>query len=138
MAHGAKMDLSSEQQEYYEERAAIMEFDGRLPRDQAEQLALLDVERAFRFNGPAYDATLDRDRLTGQILRIRDLMQDGRWRTLNEIADATQDPPASISAQLRHLRKPRFGGYTVTRRRRGEPAHGLWEYRLDEAETRRR
>ncbi len=59
-----------------------------------------------------------------------DTMRDGRWRTLQEIADVTGDPQASISAQLRHLRKPRFGGYTVEKRRRGLPEHGLYEYQL--------
>ncbi|KKL56177.1 hypothetical protein LCGC14_2247980, partial [marine sediment metagenome] len=36
--------------------------------------------------------------------------------TLCEIEDLTGDPPASISAQLRHLRKERFGAHTVERR----------------------
>jgi hypothetical protein len=58
------------------------------------------------------------------------LMSDGYWRTLDEIAHATGDPHASISAQLRHLRKPRFGAYVVEKRHRGAPARGLYEYRL--------
>lgn len=85
----------------------------------------------LRFNGPAYDPKLDRIRLTGQIKRIFDLMHDGVWRTLGEIEFFTHDPQASISAQLRHLRKPRFGGYVVLKRRRGEPVKGLWEYCLE-------
>jgi len=54
-------------------------------------------------------------------------MKDGTWRTLAEISETTGDPPASVSAQLRHLRKPRFGGYTVDRRHMGG---GLYQYRL--------
>ena len=57
-------------------------------------------------------------------------MIDGFWRTLREIENHTGDPQSSISAQLRHLRKKRFGGYTVEKRRRGEGAKGLWEYKL--------
>lgn len=34
---------------------------------------------------------------------------------------------ASISARLRDLRKPKFGGYVVERRRR---TVGTWEYRV--------
>ncbi len=83
-----------------------------------------------RFNGPAYDHDKDQARLTGQIERIRDLMLDGRWRTLPEIEAATGDPQASISAQLRHLRKRRFGSHTVEKRRRGGDGSGLWEYRV--------
>jgi hypothetical protein len=85
---------------------------------------------APHFNGPAYEPAHDHARLTGQILRVWDLMRDGQWRTLQEIADRTGDPPASISAQLRHLRKERFGLHTVERRSRGDRASGLWEYRV--------
>lgn len=83
------------------------------------------------FDGSAYVPTFDLHRLTGQILRVYQCMNDGKWRTLDEIHTATADPQASISAQLRHLRKPRFGGHIVERRRRGNPEHGLWEYRLN-------
>ena len=87
-----------------------------------------------RFNGPEYEQVHDQARLTGQILRVYDLMKDGEWRTLGEIGEATGDPQASISAQLRHLRKPRFGSHVVERRARGERSHGLYEYRLEVAE----
>jgi hypothetical protein len=63
-------------------------------------------------------------------------MSDHQWRTLDEIADVTGDPHASISAQLRHLRKPRFGGYLVEKRSRGRRDQGLFEYRVqDPVET---
>lgn len=86
--------------------------------------------KPYRFSGPAYDPHLDRGRLSGQIQRIFEYMRAGAWHTLPEIAAATGDPEASISAQLRHLRKERFGSHTVERRRRGEEAFGLHEYRL--------
>jgi hypothetical protein len=57
-------------------------------------------------------------------------MADGRWRTLAEIEAATGDPQASISAQLRHLRKRRFGSSVVERRPRGDRSAGLYEYAL--------
>lgn len=82
------------------------------------------------FDGSDYDPALDHARLTGQILRVFGAMQDGAWRTLDEIAALTGDPHASISAQLRHLRKEKFGAHTVNKRRRGEPSAGLWEYQL--------
>ena len=84
----------------------------------------------LRFDGAEYVPSLDNKRLTGQILRVFELMRDGRWRTLQEIADATGDPHASISAQLRHLRKIRFGAHVVNRRARGERERGLFEYQL--------
>ncbi len=83
------------------------------------------------FNGPLFERVHDEPRLLKQHERIRNLMLDGAWRTLEEIATRTGDPPASVSAQLRHLRKPRFGAYRIERRARGERARGLYEYRLE-------
>lgn len=82
------------------------------------------------FNGPEYQRELDFARLTGQIRRVYDCMKYGEWRTLAEIAAITGDPEASVSAQLRHLRKVKFGAHQVERRARGEREHGLFEYRL--------
>jgi len=72
----------------------------------------------------------DDKRLKGQILRVYNCMKDSKWRTLREISDITGDGEASISAQLRHLRKDRFGGHTVNKQSRGERDNGLWEYQL--------
>jgi len=59
------------------------------------------------------------------------------WLTLDELAKLTHCPQASISAQLRHLRKPRFGGFELEKRPRasgrllrGEDYGPVWEYRL--------
>lgn len=61
----------------------------------------------------------------------------GAWLTLDELAYLTHYPQASISAQLRHLRKPRFGGFEVRKRQRasgkvlrGEDFGTVWEYQL--------
>ena len=81
----------------------------------------------MKFNGAGYDAARDDVRLTGQILRVWALMNDKNWRTLGQISDATGDPQASVSAQLRHLRKPRFGGHLVERQHINA---GLFKYRL--------
>jgi len=83
-----------------------------------------------RFNGSDYELKFDQVRLTGQIERVFKLMQDGLWRTLEEISIETGDPAASVSAQLRNLRKPQFGGHFVLKKSRGDRAKGLYEYRL--------
>ena len=88
---------------------------------------------APHFNGPAYEPALDHARLTLQLDRIKRLMLDGVWRAYHEISAITGDPEGSIGAQLRHLRKKRFGSYIVTKRRRGTAKQGLWEYRLSSA-----
>ena len=80
------------------------------------------------FNGPEYIPALDHKRLSTQNDKIRDLMLDGKWRTLDEIEFALNYPQASISSQLRHLKKSRFGGFTLKKQRR--TLAGLWEYQL--------
>ncbi len=84
------------------------------------------------FNGSDYVSEIDKPRLSRQHERIRDLMLDGSWRSLAEIASSTGDPAASISAQLRHLRKKRFGGWIIEKRSRADRARGLFEYRMRE------
>jgi hypothetical protein len=83
---------------------------------------------SVKFDGPAFDDLKDAARLTGQIARVWDVMKDGRWRTVEQIVSLTGDPANSVQAQLRHLRKPRFGSYLVERRRVTE--NGLWQYRV--------
>lgn len=82
------------------------------------------------FDGVAYQDEFDFTRLTGQIQRVYECMRDGRWRTLSEIAAITAAPESSESAQLRNLRKPKFGRMTIEKRARGERSHGRFEYRL--------
>jgi hypothetical protein len=56
-----------------------------------------------------------------------------QWVTLAELSWKTKFPPASISAQLRHLRKAEYGGWVVEKRRREwEREELVWEYRLAE------
>jgi hypothetical protein len=82
----------------------------------------------MRFDGADYVPERDNARLTGQLLRIWNVMNDGRWRTLKEISALTGDPEASVSAQLRHLRKPRFGSYEIERE---YIKNGLYRYKIN-------
>lgn len=87
--------------------------------------------------GPCYDEKRDGERLRAQRERIRNYMLAAsirnEWLTLEQISAGLEMihgvnfPPASVSAQLRHLRHPEFGGYTLKKRYVG---HGLWEYRM--------
>jgi hypothetical protein len=113
-----------------------------------------DAMRTTTF-GPVFEDVTDRRRILTQMEVIRDVMLSaaectgqiaqqsytqmwdanqvdagGGWLTLREIADLTSYGEASISAQLRHLRKPHFGGYVITKRRRGPVTNGAWEYRI--------
>ena len=82
------------------------------------------------FNGPVYEPQHDHQRLTTQLERVKAVMIDGKWRTLSEIEALTGDPQASVSCQLRHMRKERFGSYVVNKQPRGDRKNGLWEYQL--------
>ena len=94
------------------------------------QLSLDDIQTAPHFDGVEYNSVFDHARLTGQMQRIYSLMADQKFRTLDEISRLTGDPAASVSAQLRNLRKVQFGNHTINRRARGERSHGLYEYQL--------
>lgn len=90
----------------------------------------LEIFENPRFDGSDYSPKFDDVRLKGQIKKIYALMIDGKWRTLSEIEQLTNFGQASISAQLRHLRKDRFGNHIVNKRNRGERRQGLFEYQL--------
>lgn len=87
----------------------------------------METQNSLRFDGADYVRARDDARLTSQLMRVYALMADGQWRTLDSMAQFTGDPHASISAQLRHLRKDRFGAHKVERR---YIKNGLYEYKL--------
>lgn len=78
--------------------------------------------------GPAFDDKKDGRRLRTQMGTIREHMLLAGWKTLAEIERSLGYPQSSISAQLRHLRKPEFGEFLVDKRRR--PGTSSWEYRV--------
>jgi hypothetical protein len=83
-----------------------------------------------KFGGETFDPEHDEARLSGQLLRVVRCMADGCWRSLDEIANKTGDPEASVSARLRDLRKEKFGSFNVERRARGDRNKGNFEYRV--------
>ena len=68
------------------------------------------------FDGNTYVHERDSLRLGDQMAAVFDLMKDGLWRSLAQISEAVNAPESSVSARLRDLRKPRFGGHSVERR----------------------
>jgi hypothetical protein len=85
--------------------------------------------------GPDFDQQIDGKRLQTQLVVVAAFMlemrRQGRWVALHEIEEATGYSSASISAQLRHLRKKKFGGHNVEKRRRVHASGsvgGTWEY----------
>lgn len=79
------------------------------------------------FDGRTYDPKTDLARLKGQLLRVWFVMRPGQWTTLKSLAQTVGGSEASVSARLRDLRKPRFGGHTVERK---HVKNGLYMYRL--------
>ncbi len=81
----------------------------------------------------------DARRQRSQRETIRDVMlaasDCGTWLTLGELRALTSYGEASISAQLRHLKKSEYGGYDLLKRHRedamrGAPGEFIWEYQL--------
>lgn len=62
-----------------------------------------------------------------QIERVMLAIKDGQWKTLEEVSEITGDTTPSISARLRDLRKPQFGGHTILRRKVNA---NLFEYKI--------
>ena len=89
---------------------------------------------ALVFDGKTFDAEKDGPRLTSEFEAVKRIMHDGRWHTLYELRLRVEAKlkakvsEAGISARVRDLRKTKFGGYTVERRR-GEFG-GTHEYRM--------
>jgi hypothetical protein len=83
-----------------------------------------------------------RTRVPTQREVLRDVMLSAAecetWLTLRELSLLTRYGEASISAQLRHLRKPRYGAFVIAKQHRrvraivGEEGRGpvVWEYQL--------
>ena len=101
------------------------------PASRSWKVAALRTSSLFdtapRFDGQTFDPVLDADRLRRQLGRVFNVMRDGRWRTLRELAAAVEwrrrpsRPACGISETKTRARD-------VQRRRRG--CGGLFEYRL--------
>lgn len=86
------------------------------------------MQTDLSFDGPTFDKERDGARLTSQLDHVREIMRDGKWRTLAEIHSLIpKSSEAGISARLRDLRKARHGSWKVERRNVGG---GLWQYRV--------
>ena len=51
------------------------------------------------FGGQTYDPAQDKDRLTRQLWAVKNLMADGKWRTLAAITEVVEAPQQSVSAR---------------------------------------
>ena len=78
------------------------------------------------FKGDDYSPPRDRPRLKKQFDRVLAGMEDGKWHTIAEVADLTEDPAQSVARQMRYIRaKP---GMKVERRHDGG---GLYAFRVE-------
>lgn len=61
----------------------------------------------------------ERKKMSKQLLRVFEIMKDGQWRTLDQIAafPGMRSPTQSISRYLCFFRAPQYGGHTVNRRK---------------------
>lgn len=80
--------------------------------------------------GETFIPTIDGKRLGKQMQAVYDLMLDGQWWTLPELAAAIGGLTTALSARIRDIKKIKGGPNEYEKRRRGEGKRGLWEYRL--------
>lgn len=79
------------------------------------------------FDGDDYVHQRDSKRLKTQLEQIESYIEGKGYLTLQEIADATGFAQTSVSAQLRNLRKERFGSRKIDRK---YISNGLYSYKL--------
>ena len=79
------------------------------------------------FKEPSPEFVLTKKKGPVQLNKVREVMSDGLWHPLSVISARTGYSESSVSARLRDLRKPQYGGHTVERRSAGK---GLFEYRM--------
>lgn len=98
----------------------------------SDQLPLPGHRAPAPFSGYTYCRELDEARLTSLLRKVLwNLLRSGSWWTLAQLRERCGGSEAGISARIRDLRKPRFGGFRIEhRRRQGAEKSGLWEYRL--------
>ena len=113
--------------------------------DRARPVDLARIPAGVRASVAATPGEYDARRLRSQRDIIRDVMLSAAdcetWLTLGELRALTRYGEASISAQLRHLRRSENGGYEVVKRHRewasperpGADGRGecIWEYRIE-------
>jgi len=93
-------------------------------------VAELAAATGAEFDGRYYDPALDADRLRAQIGSVWNALADGNWHSLREISEQSGAPEASASAQIRHLRKARHGGWIISLSREGGRTRGRLAYRM--------
>lgn len=90
---------------------------------------LVGVFSGAHFDGSTYHPVKDHIRLTGLLHRVFSVMSDGNWHRLSELANKCEGSETSVSARIRDMRKDKFGGFQVDRKRHATQK-GLWLYRL--------
>jgi hypothetical protein len=122
---------------------SLLAIDGAR-RSVEAGVELADIPESVRASAGSRTGEYDARRLRSQRDIIRDVMLSAAdcatWLTLGELRALTRYGEASISAQLRHLRKTENGGYEIVKRHRegATPEHPgtdgrgecLWEYQI--------
>jgi len=112
--------------------------------EPAREISTSSLPDHLRAAATAKHGEYDARRLRSQREVIRDVKLAAAdcdtWLTLSELRALTRYGEASISAQLRHLRKLENGGYDVSKQRRENAVNGsasadgrgecVWEYRI--------
>ena len=80
------------------------------------------------FKGIGSENGEDRERLTGQFEGVWEIMRDGEYHTIKEVAEKTGEPAQSVGRQIRYIRSKPRGSHVLEREYRG---HGIYAFRVD-------
>jgi hypothetical protein len=80
-----------------------------------------------RFDSGIVLTEKEQNGLTDQLDNIFNVLSDGLWHTVAEVAGIFGYQHTSVDAQFRNLRKEKFGGWNVARKKIGGVSH----YRIE-------
>ena len=80
-----------------------------------------------KYVGETYAKHLDETRLDTQIAKVYRMMKRSSWTSLAVLSTQCDCSEASVSARLRDLRKPQWGGHDIDKKRM---EGGLWAYKM--------
>ena len=89
---------------------------------------MMGTQATFVFRETTFDPVIDRPRLDTLRGRVQETMKDGCWHKLSDLALCCGGSEAGVSARIRELRRPEYGGHNIIKRRVANG--GLWEYKF--------
>jgi hypothetical protein len=99
----------------------------RAPRAQEPTETRADARPARAYGA---EVRLGNRALTEPATRLWNVLQDGSWRTIADLARASDNEPETVTGWLKDFQTPLYGGQDLEKRRAPADQGGAWEVRL--------